>query len=195
MHFALLLSLFLTAPVVAQLRTQPKVAVSFATHLEFAKSSELETIRKMNGRLHAGDRSLCQYNRQISVSKCALQMIRSYRVHSSQALRSLLDLAVSLAVVDRDKGFSELEVNRDLAESFLAVAENARPEKFFAAQINARNGRDRLEKTQSRIAENAALQSFRTQVIPLIGFQISKAEAWPLRARAERVRGRRWALR
>ena len=179
----------------SQLRTQPASQTPFSVHLALVKAAEIETIQKMTDRLRAGDRSLCHYDHHVSVSKCALPMIRAYRIHSSQALRALLDLSVSLAICDRAHKFSEIEINRDLAENFLAVAENARPDKFFAAHMVAKTRQDRLEKTQSLIAENAALEGFRLEVIPLIGSQIAKAGAGPLRLRAENLRVRRWALR
>lgn len=197
MRFVLLVIFCLlpSLPATAQLRTQPAMTIPFASHLELAKTAELEIIQKMSGRLKAGDRSLCRYNRRVSTSGCALQMIRTYRVHSSQSLRGLLDLAVAAAVLDRSRGLDEAQVNRELAESFLAIAENVRPQKFFALRIHAKTNRDRAEKTQARIAENAALESFRTQVLPLIGSQIAKVESSRLRARAERLHARRWALR
>jgi hypothetical protein len=121
-------------------------------------------------------------------------MIRGYRVHSSQALRALLDLSVAAAVIDRSRGFDEAHINRDMAENFLAIAETARPQKFFALRIRAKTKRDQLEKTQARISENAALENFKTQVLPLIASQFAKADSSQLRARADKLRPRRWAL-
>jgi hypothetical protein len=177
----------------AQLRSQP--SVPFAANLELAKSAELDLISKVSEGLKAGDRSLCRHDRKLSVSACALRLIRTYRIHSAQSLRGLIDLSVSAAVIDRNRGLSEMQTNSELAANFIAIAENVRPEKFFAIKMHARTKQDRLEKTQARITENAALESFRAQVVPVILSKMTKVNSLALRARAEKLRGRRWALR
>ncbi len=194
MRFFVTLSLSLISTLsLAQLRSQPKL--SFVTQFEFAKAAELQILAKVSDQLKSGDRTVCGHNRALSTAACAATLIRTYRVHSSQGLRAFFDLAVAAAVVDRSRGLDEMQVNRELADNFLAIAEIAAPSKFFAQKMRARSKRDHLERTQARISENASLASFQSQVLPLIRVQIAKVDSAALRRRADKLQQRRWALR